>query len=85
MEHHSLGHSNIHFIKEFYIMLSPQQVENLNQVMDTRVVLLTITASDLHGRLHVSVLTALGSAELEILATTAETLLLGELARVLLN
>lgn len=52
--------------------------------MEARVVLLTITTSDPLGRIYVSVLATLGPADLEILATIAETLPL-ELARVLLN
>lgn len=84
MKHHSPGQRFIHF-KEFYIVLYSQGIENPNQIVHTRVILFTITTSDLFKRIYVSVLATLGSADLKILTTPAEMLLLGELARVLLN
>ena len=84
MEHHSLGQRCIHF-KEFYSVLYSQEIENPNQTVHTLAVLFTITTSDLFGRIYVSVLATLGSADLKGPATPAETLLLVELAKVLLN
>lgn len=48
MEHQSLGQKAMHF-KEFYIELYPQQLENMNPTVEARVVLLSVTTSDLLG------------------------------------